>query len=112
MDALLGAAGLGDIGLHFPDTDPRFEGISSLRLLEKIVEMLEEAYYQIGNVDVTVIAQNPKLRPYIESMRQTLAKTLQISVNRVNIKATTTEKLGFTGREEGIACEAVASIYR
>ena len=112
MDALLGAAGLGDIGLHFPDTDPAYEGISSQLLLEKVREKLEDAYYQIGNIDVTLIAQRPKIRPYVEQMRQNLARALQIDVSRVNIKGTTTEKLGFTGREEGIACEAVASIYR
>ncbi len=112
MDALLGAAGLGDIGLHFPDTDPEYEGISSLRLLENVRDKLKEAYYEIGNIDVTLIAQKPKIRPYVEEMRAMLAETLQIEVSRINIKGTTTERLGFTGREEGIACEAVASIYR
>lgn len=112
MDALLGAAGMGDIGVHFPDTDPAYEGISSLLLLEQVREKLEDAFYQIGNIDVTVIAQRPKVRPYIEEMRGNLARVLQVDASRVNIKGTTTEKLGFTGREEGIACEAVASIYR
>lgn len=112
MDALLGAAGLGDIGLHFPDTDPAYKGISSLVLLEKVREKLEDAYYQIGNIDVTLIAQQPRIRPYVDEMRQKLADVLQIDASRVNIKGTTTEKLGFTGRGEGIACEAVASIYR
>lgn len=112
MDALLGAAGLGDIGLLFPDSDPQYEGISSLVLLEKVRTRLEEAFYQIGNVDVTVIAQEPKIRPYVEAMRDALAEVLEIDRSRVNIKGTTTERLGFTGRGEGIAAEAVASIYR
>ena len=112
MDALLGAAALGDIGLHFPDTDPEYEGISSLLLLTKVKEKLEEGFYNIGNIDVTVICEKPKIRPYVEPMRENLAKALDLDVSRVSIKGTTTEKLGFTGREEGIACEAVASIYR
>lgn len=112
MDALLGAAALGDIGLHFPDTDPEYEGISSLLLLTKVKEKLEEGFYNIGNIDVTVICEKPKIRPYVEEMRGNLAKALDLDVSRVSIKGTTTEKLGFTGREEGIACEAVASIYR
>ncbi|MBQ9061126.1 MAG: 2-C-methyl-D-erythritol 2,4-cyclodiphosphate synthase [Firmicutes bacterium] len=112
MDALLGAAGLGDIGLHFPDTDPAYKGVSSLQLLQNVKEKLEGAFYEIGNIDVTLIAQRPKIRPYVDQMRMNLAEVLQIDVSRINIKGTTTEKLGFTGREEGIACEAVASIYR
>ena len=112
MDALLGAAGLGDIGVHFPDTDPAYEGAQSLLLLERVRAMLEDAYYQIGNIDVTLIAQRPKIRPYIDDMREAMAHALQIDMSRINIKGTTTEKLGFTGREEGIACEAAASIYR
>lgn len=112
MDALLGAAALGDIGLHFPDMDPEYEGISSLLLLTKVKEKLEEGFYNIGNIDVTVICEKPKIRPYVEPMRENLAKALDLDISRVSIKGTTTEKLGFTGREEGIACEAVASIYR
>ena len=112
MDALLGAAGLGDIGLYFPDTDPEYEGISSIRLLQKVHGMLEEAYYQIGNIDATLICQRPKITPHTERMRQNLADALDIDVSRINIKATTTERLGFTGREEGIACDAICSIYR
>ena len=112
MDALLGAAGLGDIGLHFPDTDPAYKGISSLQLLQNVREKLKEAFYEIGNIDVTLIAQKPKIRPYVDEMRKNLADALEIDVSRINIKGTTTEKLGFAGREEGIACEAVASIYR
>ena len=112
MDALLGAAGMGDGGLHFPDTDPAYEGISSMLLLKEVHQKLEDAFYRIGNVDVTVIAQRPKLRPYIEEMRDMVAECLDIDRSRVSIKATTTESLGFTGREEGIACQAAASIYR
>ena len=112
MDALLGAAGKGDIGKHFPDTDAKYEGADSRRLLRSVVEMLQEEGWQVNNVDVTVIAQKPKLAPYIAAMRSLVAQDLGIMEDAVNIKATTTEKLGFTGREEGIAAEAVASIIR
>lgn len=112
MDALLGAAAMGDIGKLFPDSDPAYEGADSLLLLQQVAEKLDEAFYRIGNVDVTVIAQEPKLSPYTEQMRENLAVRLGIEVSRVSVKATTTERLGFTGRQEGIACEAVASIYR
>ena len=112
MDALLGAAAMGDIGKHFPDTDAAYEGISSLKLLSVVGGMLEEEFYSIGNIDVTLIAQKPKISPYIEEMRENLSRTLDIDKSRINIKGTTTEKLGFTGRGEGIACEAVCSIYR
>lgn len=112
MDALLGAAALGDIGRHFPDTDQQYKGISSLLLLEKVSELLAENFYNIGNVDVTVIAQAPKIAPYIEEMRDNIAEVLKLEKSRINIKGTTTEKLGFTGRKEGIAAEAVCSIYR
>lgn len=112
MDALLGAAGLGDIGLHFPDSDPAYEGISSLVLLDQVREKLGEAFYEIGNIDVTVICQAPRIRPYVEEMRDKLAQVLGIDPDRINIKGTTTEELGFPGRGEGIACEAVACIYR
>jgi len=112
MDALLGAAALGDIGRHFPDSDDKYKDISSLKLLADVRKMLEENYYSIGNVDVTLIAQRPKISPYIEEMRDRLSEVLEIDRTRINIKGTTTEKLGFTGREEGIACEAVCSIYR
>lgn len=107
MDALLGAAALGDIGKHFPDTDERYRGISSLKLLEHVAELLEEEHYIIENIDATVIAQKPKLRPYIEQMEQNIADTLHISKRQVNVKATTEEHLGFTGREEGISSNAV-----
>lgn len=112
MDALLGAAALGDIGRHFPDSDETYEGISSIELLTKVKELLDENFYRIGNVDITLIAQKPKISPYIEEMRGMISQALNIDISRVNIKGTTTEKLGFTGREEGIAAEAVASIYR
>lgn len=107
MDALLGAAGLGDIGQHFPDTDEEFRGISSLELLKKVAKLLEEQRYVVGNVDATVIAQQPKLRPYIQKMEANVAGILGISEEQVNIKATTEEHLGFTGREEGISAQAV-----
>ena len=112
MDALLGAAALGDIGRHFPDTDEEYRGISSLVLLSKVKELLSENFYSIGNADVTVIAQKPKISPYIEEMRANISEVLDIEISRINIKGTTTERLGFTGREEGIAAEAVCSIYR
>ncbi|MBN7774422.1 2-C-methyl-D-erythritol 4-phosphate cytidylyltransferase [Clostridium aminobutyricum] len=107
MDALLGAAALGDIGKHFPDTDPAYKGISSLKLLSHVGQLLAENGFQIGNIDATVIAQEPKLAAYIEQMKNNIAERLNISHNIVNVKATTTEKLGFTGRKEGIASEAV-----
>ena len=112
MDALLGAAGMGDIGKHFPDTDVKYEGADSRRLLRIVVEMLHTDGWQVNNADVTIIAQRPKLAPYISTMRELVAKDLGIMEDAVNIKATTTEKLGFTGRGEGIAAEAVASIIK
>lgn len=110
MDAMLGAAGLGDIGRHFPDTDPQYKGISSLKLLEIVNERLKEAGYCLSNADVTIIAQRPKLAGYIAEMEENLAKVLGAEKNQINVKATTTEKLGFTGRGEGIASEAVCMI--
>ena len=112
MDALLGAAGKGDIGKHFPDTDDKYEGADSRRLLRVVVEMLRKDGWQVNNVDVTIIAQRPKLAPFIATMRELVASDLGITEDAVNIKATTTEKLGFTGRGEGIAAEAVVSIIR
>ncbi len=110
MDALLGAASLGDIGRHFPDTDPRYKDISSLILLERVNGLLEEASFAIENIDATVVAQQPKLSPFIESMKQKIAETLGLDPSRVNVKATTEEHLGFTGREEGIAAYAVCML--
>ena len=108
MDALLGAAALGDIGQHFPDTDPAYEGADSLQLLRKVGEILEEAGYRVGNVDATVIAQRPKLAPYREQMRKNIAEALGAEVSQVSVKATTEEGLGFTGAGEGIAAQAIA----
>lgn len=112
MDALLGAAALGDIGKHFPDTDLRYKGISSLLLLGHVSELLSSHGWTIVNIDVTVIAQRPKIAPYIPQMKKIMAEVLKISESQINIKGTTTERLGFTGREEGIASQAVASIIR
>lgn len=108
MDALLGAAALGDIGQHFPDTDPAYAGADSIRLLEKVGELLKNQGYTIGNIDSTIIAQRPKLMPYLPEMRQNVAQALGLDLNRVSIKATTEEHLGFTGRGEGISAQAVA----
>ena len=106
-DALLGAAGLGDIGKHFPDTDPQYKGADSLKLLEIVAQRVQEAGYRVSNIDVTMIAQRPKLRPHIEQMEKNIAGAVGIDVSRVNVKATTEEKLGFTGEELGMACHAV-----
>ncbi|MCI9156100.1 MAG: 2-C-methyl-D-erythritol 2,4-cyclodiphosphate synthase [Lawsonibacter sp.] len=112
MDALLGAAGLGDIGRHFPDTDPAYAGADSLKLLEHVVELLREKGYFVGNVDATILAQQPKLAPHIPTMRDNLARVMGISTDRVNIKATTEEGLGFTGSEEGMAAHAVCLLNK
>ena len=112
MDALLGAAAMGDIGKHFPDTDERFKGADSVKLTEHVLKLLCNEGWQVNNVDVTIIAQRPKLAGYIPAMRSRVAGVLQIDESRVNIKATTTEHLGFTGRGEGIAAEAVASLIK
>ena len=106
-DALLGAAGLGDIGKHFPDTDPQYKGADSLKLLEIVAQRVKEAGYRVSNIDVTMIAQKPKLRPHIEQMEANIASAVGIDVSRINVKATTEEKLGFTGTEQGMACHAV-----
>ena len=111
-DALLGAAGLGDIGRHFPDTDMAFAGIDSRILLRRVAEQLRERTWRVGNVDATIIAQAPKMAPHIARMTAHIADDLGIALDRVNVKATTTEKLGFTGRREGIAAEAVCLIAR
>lgn len=110
-DALLGAAALRDIGFHFPDTDPAYKGADSRKLLRRVVELIAEKGFKVGNVDITVIAQKPKLLPYIPRMQQTVAEDLCIPADCVSVKATTTEHLGFTGRGEGIAAQASALIY-
>ena len=107
MDALLGAAGLGDIGRHFPDSDPTYKGIDSQKLLAHVRDLLKDKGFRIGNIDLTLIAQAPKLAPHIADMERTLAATLGIDPARINLKATTEERLGFTGRGEGISCHAV-----
>ena len=107
MDALLGAAALGDIGKHFPDTDPAYKGISSILLLRHVTELLKKNGYAIGNVDATIIAQKPKMAPHILKMRENMAEAMGISIDCLNVKATTEEGLGFTGREEGIAAQAI-----
>lgn len=109
-DALLGAAALGDIGRHFPDTDARYAGIDSRQLLERTVQILADHGYRVGNVDATVCAQHPRLSPHIQAMRESLAPLMRIAMDAVSVKATTTERLGFTGREEGISAYAVALI--
>ena len=111
-DALLGAAALGDIGLHFPDTSDDYKGIDSKLLLHRVAELLAQKGYRIGNVDCTIRMQRPKLRPHIDRMRRTLADVMGIGVDCVSVKATTTERLGFEGREEGVSVSAVALIYR
>lgn len=110
MDALLGAAAMGDIGKHFPDTDPEYKGISSLILLEKIGELLRENGFIIENIDATIIAQAPKMRPYIDSMRENIARVLEVDISCVNVKATTEEGLGFTGSGEGISSQAICML--
>ena len=107
MDALLGAAALGDIGLHFPDTSGEFKDISSIILLERVRDLIKDAGYEIGNIDATIIVQAPKMRPHIDAMRANIAGALQIDISQVNIKATTEEHLGFTGRGEGISSQAI-----
>ena len=107
MDALLGAAALGDIGKHFPDTDPAYAGADSMKLLEEVKKLLDAENYIVGNIDATVIAQKPKLAPYIERMRENIAARLGIDMNQVNVKATTEEGLGFTGAGQGISAQAI-----
>lgn len=110
MDALLGAAALGDIGIHFPDTDPAYKGISSVKLLRHVGKLLEDKLYVIGNIDATIIAQRPKMAPHIPKMRENIAEALHIEVDQINIKATTEEGLGFTGSGEGISAQAIACL--
>jgi 2-C-methyl-D-erythritol 2,4-cyclodiphosphate synthase len=111
-DALLGAAALGDIGKHFPDTDEKYKGADSLRLLEHVGKLLSNMGYKISNIDATVIAQKPKMAPYIQNMRENISRALNIEVDSVNVKATTEEGLGFTGQGEGISAHAVCLIYK
>lgn len=111
-DALLGAVALGDIGKHFPDNDDRYKDIDSLVLLEKVCELIRNKGYEISNVDSTILAQAPKLRPYIDEMRSKLAKAMKLDIDELSVKATTEERLGFTGREEGIAAHAVVLLMK
>lgn len=112
MDALLGAAALGDIGGLFPDTDPAYKGADSMKLLEKVVEVLKDKSYTIGNIDATLIAQKPKIKPYLLEMRENIAKVCHVDVDAINVKATTEEKLGFTGNMEGMSAHAVCIICK
>lgn len=111
-DSLLGAAAMGDIGKHFPDTDPEFEGADSIVLLKYVVKLISEKGYKVNNIDATVIAQAPKMAPHIEQMRRNIADALQVDVDCVNVKATTEEKLGFTGRKEGISAHCVCLLEK
>ena len=110
MDALLGAAALGDIGKHFPDIDPQYKGISSIKLLEHVAALLDENGYVVENIDATIIAQRPKMRPYIDQMRENIAKALGVETDQINVKATTEEGLGFTGTGEGISSQAICLV--
>lgn len=110
MDSLLGALALGDIGAHFPDHDPRYRGISSLALLEQVMKLIQAQGYHIGNMDSIIVAERPKLAPFISQMRVNLARVMNSDERRVSVKATTTERLGFAGREEGIAAQAIVSL--
>ena len=110
LDALLGASNLGDKGVHFPSSDPQFKDISSLILLERVGAMVDRAGWRVSNLDATILAQNPRLSPFIGEMRENVAKSLSVSLGRVSVKVTTTDHLGFVGREEGIAVCAVASL--
>ena len=112
MDSLLGALALGDIGQHFPDNDPAYKGADSLKLMERVCTLIRERGYEISNIDATIIAQKPKLKPYILQMRENIAGAMGIDMERVSVKATTEEKLGFTGRLEGISAHAVALVYK
>ncbi len=112
MDALLGAAGLDDIGTHFPDTDERFKGADSMRLLEEVLHLLHAKGYRISNIDSTILAQAPKLRPYIPQMRENIARCCSLPLDAVNVKATTEEGLGFTGKKQGIAAHSVCLLYK
>ena len=112
MDAMLGAAAMGDIGRHFPDSEERYKGISSMKLLNETYRLITDAGYKVGNIDITIMAQRPKMLPYISQMRENIASALGMRQDNVNVKATTTERLGFVGREEGIAAEAVCILTK
>lgn len=112
MDALLGAAALGDIGTHFPDTDAAYKGVSSIRLLECVRELIQKEGYEVENIDATIIAQQPKMRPHIDAMRENIARALQTECSRINVKATTEEGLGFTGSGEGISSQAICLLRK
>ena len=111
-DALLGAAALGDIGRHFPDTDPQYKGADSMKLLAHVVALIKEKGFKVGNVDATIVAQRPKLKDHIQTMNENIARVLEVEPDQVNVKATTEEKLGFTGTEQGISAYAVAGLER
>lgn len=111
MDAILGAAALGDIGTHFPDNDPKYKGVSSIKLMEEVAALIEEKGFYVGNIDATIIAQRPKMLPYKEQMVENIAKALKVDKSQINVKATTEEGLGFTGSGEGISSQAIACIY-
>jgi len=111
-DAMLGALSLGDIGKHFPDTDEKYKGISSIKLLEKVNSLICEKGYSVGNADIIIVAQKPKIAPYISQMRENIARALMVEIDRISVKATTTEKLGFEGREEGISSYAVCILKK
>ncbi|AFQ42285.1 2-C-methyl-D-erythritol 2,4-cyclodiphosphate synthase [Desulfosporosinus meridiei] len=112
MDALLGALALGDIGGHFPDNDPSYRGISSLALLEHVMRLIESRGYRVGNIDSIIIAERPKIAPYIAKMRANLSRSMNIEESRISVKATTTERLGFVGKEEGIAAQAIVNLKK
>lgn len=112
MDSLLGALALGDIGKHFPDHDSRYQGISSLKLLEQVMELIEAQGYRVGNMDSIIVAERPKLAPFIPEMRTNLTRVMKLDESCVSVKATTTERLGFVGREEGIAAQAIVSLEK
>jgi 2-C-methyl-D-erythritol 2,4-cyclodiphosphate synthase len=112
MDALLGALARGDIGQHFPDHDPAYEGSDSLGLLAQVIKWMREDGYEINNIDGTIVAEHPKMSPFKEMMRENFSKTMDVPIDRINVKATTTEKMGFTGREEGIEALAVVSLVK
>jgi 2-C-methyl-D-erythritol 2,4-cyclodiphosphate synthase len=110
MDSLLGAAALGDIGVHFPDSDPKYKGISSLQLLQKVSKIIDKAGFEVGNIDATIVAQKPKMSPYIKTMRENISFSLNIPIDKINIKATTEEGLGFTGSCDGISAQSICCI--